>query len=89
MKKFLIVTALILVVCACFFSFAACTGRNTKITVDSCWANNETLEYSVHDGYKGGSPAVGTLSVDLKARIADAHKNLPYREESTRCARGG
>lgn len=81
MKKFLIVTALILVVCACFFSFAACTGRNTKITVDSCWANNETLEYSVHDGSKGGNPTVGTLSVDLKASIADADKKLKYGEE--------
>ena len=82
MKKILIVIALIVVACVAFFGFSACTNRNTKITVDSCWANNESLVYTIHDSSVTANPAVGTLTIDLNANIGDADKNLAYGEDT-------
>lgn len=81
MKKILTITAVIIASLAMLFAFSSCTGRNAKITVEPCWADSETLIYTIYDSNNTVAPNVGTLTVELKANIGDDAKTLLYGEE--------
>ncbi len=81
MKKILLITVIVLASLAMVLSLSACTGRNAKITVEPCWADNETLVYSIYDANNNVAPKVGTLTIELKANIGDDAKTLQYNGE--------
>ena len=81
MKKILLVTVVVIAALAMVLSLSACNSRNAKITVEPCWADSETLIYTVYDSNNTVTPAVGTLTVELKANIGDESKALLYNGE--------
>ncbi len=81
MKKILLVTVVVLASLAMALSLSACSGRNAKITVEPCWADSETLIYTIHDNDNTVTSAVGTLTVQLSANIGDEKKKLVYNGE--------
>ena len=81
MKKILLVTVVVIAALAMVLSLSACNSRNAKITVEPCWADSETLIYTIYDSNNTVAPNVGTLTVELKANIGDDAKTLLYGEE--------
>ncbi len=81
MKKILLVTVVVVAALAMVLSLSACGSRTAKITVEPCWADSETLIYTIHDSNNTVTPAVGTLTVQLKANIGDEEKTLLYNGE--------
>ncbi|MBO4538957.1 MAG: hypothetical protein J5781_01660, partial [Clostridia bacterium] len=81
MKKILLITVIVLASLAMVLSLSACNSRNAKITVEPCWADNETLVYSIYDANNNVAPKVGTLTIELKANVGDDAKTLLYNEE--------